>query len=80
MTLLLHVINHNDQELWLIILGVCGYKAFIFADVVTNNVNKFTAGNMDNVIKYANGKQAEALHNYKHTKEKLHRTNGGYLV
>jgi hypothetical protein len=54
---------------------VCRYKAFIFAHVGTNNVNQFTAGNMDNVAKYRNVKQPEAIHNYKRTKGKLYRTN-----
>jgi hypothetical protein len=75
MTLLAHVTNHNGQELWLNIFGVCRYKVFIFAYVGTNNVNQFTTGNMDNVAKYANVKHAEAIHNYKCTKEKLYRTN-----
>ena len=51
------------------------YKAFISANVGTNNVNQFTAGNMDNIIKWANAKQAEAIHDYRHTKEKLYRAN-----
>jgi hypothetical protein len=50
MTLFLHVTTHKGQGLWLII-GVCRYKAFIFANVGTNNVDQFTAGNADNVIK-----------------------------
>jgi hypothetical protein len=75
MTLLLHVRTYNGQELWLIILGVRRYKALIFANVGTNNLNQFNAGNMDNVLKYANGKQAEAVHNYKHIKENLYSTN-----
>jgi hypothetical protein len=50
MTLFLHVTTHKGQGLWLII-DVCRYKAFIFANVGTNNVDQFTAGNVDNVIK-----------------------------
>ena len=38
--------THSGQELQLIVLGACRYKAFVFADVGTNNVNQFTVGNI----------------------------------
>jgi len=75
MTLLPHVTNYTGQELWLNIFGACRYKPLISAYVGTNNVNQFPTGNMDNVAKYANVKHAEAIHNYKRTKEKLYRNN-----